>query len=131
MSGCLLTRDDTARGPHTEILCKRMSWIVAASNGEATLLGGEDVNLIGALPHEASEAFDSVGRLNVTMHHLRKCIKCQQMLLVFSQTAYRFWIALSILGECSQPIGSMPPAASVAPKYPPVRPGHSRALVWG
>ena len=27
--GGLLTRYDTARGPHTEILCKRMSWIVA------------------------------------------------------------------------------------------------------
>ena len=26
---CLLTRYDTARGPHTELLCKRMSWIVA------------------------------------------------------------------------------------------------------
>jgi hypothetical protein len=36
------------------------------------------------------EAFDGVGRLNVTMHHLRKRVKRQRVLLVLNQTSYRF-----------------------------------------
>ena len=44
---------------------------------QATGLGREHVNLVGALSHEASETFDGVGRLNVTMHDQRKRIKCQ------------------------------------------------------
>jgi len=67
-------------------------------NRQATGFCREHVNLVGALSHIAKETFDGVGRLNVTMHALRKRIKCQHMLLVLSQTAYRFWIALSILG---------------------------------
>ena len=67
-------------------------------NRQATALGREHVNLVGVLSHIAKETFDGVGRLKVTMHHLRKRIKRQQMLLVLSQTSYRFGIALSILG---------------------------------
>jgi hypothetical protein len=57
---------------------------------QATGLGREHVNLVGALSHIAKEAFDGVGRLNVTMHHLRKRVKRQRMLLVLNQTSYRF-----------------------------------------
>ncbi len=39
-------------------------------NRQATGLGLEDVNLIGALSHEAKETFDSIRRLNVTMQDL-------------------------------------------------------------
>jgi hypothetical protein len=44
-------------------------------NRQATALSREHVNPIGALSHEASETFDGVGRLNMTMHELRKRIK--------------------------------------------------------
>jgi len=67
-------------------------------NHQAAGLSREHVNLVGALSHIGKETFDGVRRLNVTMHHLRKRIKRQQMLFVLSQTAHRFWIALSILG---------------------------------
>jgi len=53
-------------------------------NGQATGLGREHVNLVGALSHIAKKTFDSVGRLNVTMHDLGKRIKCQHMLFVLS-----------------------------------------------
>jgi len=39
-------------------------------NREATHLGGEDVNLIGALSHEASQTFDGIGGLKVPVYHL-------------------------------------------------------------
>lgn len=98
---------------------------------QATGLGREHVNLVGALSHIAKETFDGVGRLNVTMHDLRKRIKCQQMLLILSQAAHRFGIALSVLGGSRRPIGSTPPAVSVAPRYQSVQLAHRRALVWG
>jgi hypothetical protein len=50
----------------------------------------EHVNLVGALSHIAKETFDSVRRLHVTMHALRKRVKREQMLLVLNQTAHRF-----------------------------------------
>src|SRR5260221_13911207 len=70
MGGCLLTRYDTARGPHTEILCKRMSWIVAQTMVRQLVTPREGVDLIGAPSHEASETFDRIGGLNVSMHPL-------------------------------------------------------------
>ena len=67
-------------------------------NHQATVLRGEDVDLISALPHIAEEAFNSIGGLNVPMHPLRKGIKGQEMLFVLSQASQRLWIALAILG---------------------------------
>jgi len=131
MSGCLLTDSDHAFDASQRDFVQANVLDRGPDNRQATGLGCEDVNLIGALSHIAKETFDGVGRLHVTMHHLRKRIKCQEMLLVLSQTSYRFGIALSILGGSRQPSGSRPPAVSVAPKYPPVRLGHRRALVWG
>src|SRR3954454_12865446 len=67
-------------------------------NGETAHLRGEGINLIGALSHIAEEAFDSIGRLNVTMHRRWKRVKGEQMLFILSQAAYRFRIPLSIFG---------------------------------
>ena len=86
----MLTRYDTARGPHTEILCKRMSWIVAQTMVRQLVAPREGVDLIGALSHEASETFDRVGGLNVSMHPLRKRKKRERVLFVLSQTSHRF-----------------------------------------
>ena len=65
---------------------------------QATALGREHVNLVGALPHEASETFDCIGGLNVPMHRLRELVKRQEMLFILPQAAHTFWITLSILG---------------------------------
>ena len=67
-------------------------------NGKATGLRGEDINLIGALSHVAEEAFDSIGRVNMSVHAHRELVKRQQVLFILNQTADRFWIALSVLG---------------------------------
>ncbi len=62
-------------------------------NGQATGFRGEDVNLIGAPSHIAKQAFNGIRAANVAMHDLRESIKSQQMLLIFRETADRFWIA--------------------------------------
>jgi len=49
--------------------------MVAASDRQATGLGREDIDLIGTLAHEAPEAFDGIGRLNMSVHPLRKLVK--------------------------------------------------------
>ncbi len=66
------------------------------NNREARRLGCEGVNLIGALPHEASQALNRVGGANVAMHNLRKGIKGQQMVFLLAETADRFRIALAL-----------------------------------
>src|SRR5437588_7709332 len=58
-------------------------------NRQATRFCGEDVDLIGALPHIAKQAFNSIRRLNVPTHGRRKLVKGQQVLFIFSQTSYR------------------------------------------
>jgi hypothetical protein len=75
-----------------------MSWMVAQTIARQLLSKVQHIDLIGTLPHEASQAFNSVGRLNVPVHHLRKSIKGQEMLFVLSQASHRLWIALAILG---------------------------------
>src|SRR5579859_5272180 len=73
------------------------------NNGETAHLGGEGINLIGALSNSAEKAFDSIGRLDMTIHGRWKSIKGQQMLFILSQAAYGFGIALSIFCfKCSQ-----------------------------
>jgi hypothetical protein len=37
-------------------------------NRQATAFGGEDINLIGALTYVTKEAFDGIGRLDVSVH---------------------------------------------------------------
>ncbi len=45
--------------------------------------GREDVDLIGALPHIAKQAFNRIGAANVPVHDWWKGIKGQQMLFIF------------------------------------------------
>jgi hypothetical protein len=59
------------------------------NNREATGLRGKRIDLIGALSHIAKKALNGVGAADVTVHHLWKSIKRQEMLFVLSQTAYR------------------------------------------
>ena len=61
-------------------------------------LGGESVDLIGALPHITKQALNGIRAADVAMHDGREGIKGQQMLLVFAQAAHRFGIALAIFG---------------------------------
>jgi hypothetical protein len=53
-------------------------------NRQAAVLGGENVNLISALPHVAEEAFDGIGGLNMSVHDLRKLVKREGLLFLFS-----------------------------------------------
>ena len=78
----------TAELHHPEILCKRMSCIVAQTMVRQLVSAREDVNVIGALPHEASETFDRIGRLNVSVQRLRKRKKGEGVLSVLSQTSH-------------------------------------------
>src|SRR6266699_4018173 len=89
------------------------------------------INLIGALSHVAEEAFDRIGRLDMSVHASRELVKRQQVRLILNQTADRFWIALSILGGSRLPDELMPPTLSVAPRCPRVQLAHHRALVVG
>ncbi len=72
-------------------------------NGQAARFGREDVNLIGALPHIAKQAFNCIGATNVAVHDWWEGIEREQMLFVFAEAANGFGITLLILGECSQP----------------------------
>jgi hypothetical protein len=98
LSGWLFSYERfSVREPHsTEILCKRISCIVAQTMVRQLVSKVQDVNLVGALAHIAEKTFDRIGRLNGSVHVLRKRIKGQQVLFILSQASYRFWIALAI-----------------------------------
>lgn len=81
-------------------------------NRQATDLGDEDVNLIGALAHEVPQTFNGIGGLDMPMHPLRKAVKREGFLFFLCQTAHGFWIPLAVFGECSPPIGREPPPGS-------------------
>ncbi len=83
---------------YTEILCKRISCIVAQTIARQLDTAREHVDLIGPLSYIAKETFNDIGCLNMPMHALRELVKRQEMLFVLSQASYRFWIALAILG---------------------------------
>ncbi len=67
-------------------------------NGQATVLGRENVNVIGALAHLAEETLDGIGGLNVPMHCGWKRIKRQGLLFLLGQASHRFGIAFAIFG---------------------------------
>ncbi len=46
-------------------------------NGQARRFCGEGVDVIGALPNEASQAFNGIRAPNIAMHDLRKRIERQ------------------------------------------------------
>ena len=58
--------------------------------GQTTHLRREGINLIRPLPHIAEEAFDGIGRLDVTIHDRWKGVKSEQMLFILHQAAHRF-----------------------------------------
>jgi hypothetical protein len=72
-------------------------------DGQTRRLGGEGINLVGALPHEASQAFNRIRAANRAMHDRWKSIKRQQMLFIDASAAYGFRVALAVFGECSPP----------------------------
>jgi hypothetical protein len=100
-------------------------------NGQTTGFCREHINLISALSYVTEKALNGIRALNVSMDTLRELVKRQEMLFVLRQATHRFRIALSILGECSQPIGSVLPACSVAPRFRPNRPGRPPVPVGG
>ena len=51
-------------------------------DGEATHLGGEHIDLIGALANITEQAFDGVGSPNIAVHRLRKLVKGERVLLL-------------------------------------------------
>jgi hypothetical protein len=67
-------------------------------NGKATHLCRKHINLIGALPHITKQTFDGVGRLNISVHGLRKFVKRKGPLFLFSQVSHRFRIAFPVFG---------------------------------
>jgi hypothetical protein len=54
--------------PHTVILCKRMSWIVAQTIVRQLVSKVQDVDLIGALTNVAEETLDGIGGPDVPEH---------------------------------------------------------------
>ena len=118
LAGCLLTSNDHGSRASQRNFTQADILDGGPDNCQATGLRREDVDLISPLPHIAKETFNGVSRLNVPVHRLRKRIKRQEVLFVFSQAPDRFWIAHSVLGECSRPVESMLPALSVAPRFP-------------
>ena len=97
-------------------------------NRQATGLRGEDIYLIGTLPHIAKQAFNGIGRLNVPMHTLRKLVKRQSLLFLLSQASDCFWIALAVFGECSPRVGPLPPVLWGDPRSQRVQLGPRLAL---
>ena len=110
--------------------CKRISWIVAASNREATGLRRECVNLICALSYVAEEALDGIGGLKMSVHALRELVKRQGLLFLLSQASHRFWVALAVFGECSRSVGPRLPVCLVDPRCQRAQLEHHLALVW-
>jgi hypothetical protein len=86
-------------------------------DGQATHLGGEHINLIGALANEAPQTLDGIGRPDVAVHHLRKVVKGLGFVFLFGQAPHSLWVELTIFGECSRPVGSRHPACSGTPRY--------------
>lgn len=68
------------------------------NNGKVSGLLLEDVNLIGALSYIAEETLNGIGRLNVPVYCGGERVKGQEVLLILRKAAYRFGIALRVLG---------------------------------
>ena len=59
--------------------CKRISWIVAQTMLRQLVSKVQDVDLTGALAHEAPQTFDRIGGLNVSMQGSRELVKRQEV----------------------------------------------------
>ena len=63
-------------------------------NRETRCLCGEGIDLICPLSHITEKAFNSVRRADVAMHGLRKVVKGQRLVFLFSQASHSFWVEL-------------------------------------
>jgi hypothetical protein len=66
--------------------------------GEATHLGSEDVDLVGALTNVAEQALNRVGGPDVAVHRLRKVVKGQGLVFLLGQAPHGLWVQLAISG---------------------------------
>jgi hypothetical protein len=57
-------------------------------NCETRYFRGEGINLIRTLSHIAEKTFNGIGGANVAVHHQRKIVIGQKMLLVFAEAPY-------------------------------------------
>ena len=132
MGGCFFISPAEYRELHSSAsLCKRISCIVAQTIVRQLVSKVQDVDLICALAHEAPEAFNGVGRLNMPVHGSRKSREREEMLFVLSQASHRLRRAHRILGGSRRPMGLMPQTLSLAARCPPIRPGPQLVHVWG
>jgi hypothetical protein len=53
-------------------------------DGQTTHLGGEHVDLVGALTDKAPQTLDGIGGPDVAMHRLRKVVKSQRLVFLLS-----------------------------------------------
>ncbi len=67
-------------------------------NRQATHLGGEDINLVGALTNGAEQTLDGVGGADVALHRLGKRVKGQRLVFLLGQTPHGLGIEVSIFG---------------------------------
>jgi hypothetical protein len=65
---------------------------------QATHLGREDINLIGALAHIAKKTLNGVGSADRAMHRLREVVKGQGFVFLLAQTPDGLGIELAIFG---------------------------------
>jgi hypothetical protein len=83
---------------YTEILCKRISWIVAQTIARQLVSVVKTSICSVRCRTLLCETLNGIGALNGAVHPLGKGIKGQQVLFILNQASYRFWIALSVLG---------------------------------
>lgn len=112
LAGCWLTAHFESRGDSQRDFVQADILDGGPDNRQATVLGREDVNLIVRCLTLLCEAFESMGGLNISVYSLRKLVKRQGLLFLFSQASHCFGIAFPIFGECSPPIGRVPPVSS-------------------
>jgi hypothetical protein len=66
------------------------------NNRQTRRLCRKGVNLVGALPDIAKEAFNRIGTTNIAMHDWWKCIKRQEMFSIIHQAAHRFGVVYGL-----------------------------------
>jgi hypothetical protein len=69
-----------------------MSWIVAQTMTKQLVSKVQHIDLVGALPHEAPQTLNGIGRLNVPMYAGRELVKRQGLLFFLSQAPYLYWL---------------------------------------
>jgi hypothetical protein len=97
-AGCFFLAAISFQEHYTEILCKRISWIVAQTIARQLVSVVKTSICSVRCRTLLCETLNGIGALNGAVHPLGKGIKGQQVLFILNQASYRFWIALSVLG---------------------------------